>query len=128
MPGGRSADISATAATFRSAIPGERAIVRAGWSGRDPYQIVRQGGAQVVNLTGVRRRGEPLVQTGEQQHNRRRGAERVAAGTRYGRDNRVLVPAGVWIRWADLKGAHDRDADMTARRHGAGTLAALAGD
>lgn len=73
----RSEDISATATgdiQVRN-LPNERAIIRGRLElGEIRYQIVRQGGAQVVNLSGVRRRGEPLVEPGQQQRQQAQAA------------------------------------------------------
>ncbi len=99
----RSEDISATATgdiQVRN-LPNERAIIRGRLElGEIRYQIVRQGGAQVVNLSGVRRRGEPLVQPGQQ----REAAAAVPSAWRLEldlvADNRVFVSGmGLESEW-----------------------------
>jgi len=102
----RSDDLSATATgdiQIRN-VADDRAVIRGTLQlGEIRYQIIRQGAAQVVNLAGVRRKGQPLVRPGEQQQ--------ASAGSavpsdwrldlRLVADNRVFVSGmGLESEWA----------------------------
>jgi translocation and assembly module TamB len=106
----RSDDIAATATgdiQIRN-LPNDRAIIRGRLElGEIRYQIVRQASARVVNLTGVRRRGQPLISPAEQQRQRQAAAaaESMPSAWRLEldlvADNRVFVSGmGLESEWA----------------------------
>ena len=106
----RSDDIAATATgdiQIRN-LPDDRAVIRGRLElGEIRYQIVRNSSSRVVNLSGVRRRGEPLVRPDEQQRQRQAAAAAAAMPSAWRleldlvADNRVFVSGmGLESEWA----------------------------
>jgi translocation and assembly module TamB len=121
----RSDDLTASA-TGELAIrntAAEPALIRGNLQlGEIRYQIIRQGAAQIPQLAGVRRKGEPLVRPGEQQAQNQ--------GQNQGQSGGSPVP-GIWR--LDLTLTADNrvfvsgmglESEWAARLHVAGTSAA----